>query len=382
MKPEELEEIPEDWKPRPFEAYKPVPRQPKSSKRWMVTVNIDSMPESLQADVTSEVPERWERCEAWLSTMLPNRRWVGQLEEGDEKHRRHIQLAVCDSSVVPQRYLREHLGWPHVERMKHPPIVGARYCTKEDTRVAGPWTNGDWDHLLEQRPGERSDLVVLRDRVLDLDDDFISEHTILDDDDLMAVALRYPHVVDKLFEERRYRLQQRRQPHKRECLWLWGTTGTGKSDEVNRLREQGVFGSVCVVTAGDHPFDGYVDEETVFMEEFRGAGVLPSEMLVLTDKWNGVTMSARRYNKTMLHERVIVTSNMAPSSVYANIDDKTREAWLRRWTVFEKRGMNDHPLFEHFGIEPPRDLSAVEMNEIRIANGLAVVDDVDDDDYI
>ena len=385
MKPEELSEIPEDWKPRSFDAYKPVPRQPKSSKRWMVTVNLDSMPASLQADVTSEESARWERCEAWLDTMLPNRRWCGQLEEGDEEHKRHIQLAVCDASVVPQRYLREHLGWAHVERMKNSPIVGARYCTKDETRVAGPWTNGDWDHLLEQRPGKRNDLVVLRDRILDLDDGYISEHTIMDDDDLMAAALRYPHQVDRLFEERRYRLQQRRKSHERECLWLWGTTGTGKSDEVDRLRDLGVFGTVYEATAGVHPFDGYVDEETVYLEEFHGAGVYCSEMLMLTDKWSDVTMSARRYNKHMLHERVLVTSNVPPSSVYVNSDDRTREAWRRRWMVFEKQGMNDHPLFEHFGLEPPRDLSADEIREIRRAMGLVVSDDAsdfsDDDDY-
>lgn len=382
MRPEELDEIPSDWKPKRFEDYRPIKGEPASSKRWMVTVNLNSMPKSLQSDVLSDDAKRWERCEAWLNVMLPGRRWIGQLEEGEEDHKRHIQLAVCDSSVVPQRYLREHLGWAHVERMHQPPVVGVRYCTKDETRVAGFWKNGDWDHVLEQRPGKRTDLTVLRDRILDLDDDYISEHTILDDGDLLPTVLRYPQVVDRLFAERRWRLQQRRPATKRECIWLWGTTGTGKSDEVDRLRDLGVLGTVYEATAGNHPFDGYVDQETVYMEEFRGAGVLPSEMLVLTDKYSDVTMSARRYNKSMLHERVIVTSNMTPASVYPNIDDRTREAWLRRWKVFEKRSMNDHPLFKFFGVEPPRDLSVDEIRKLQDEMGLKRSFADDDDDFI
>lgn len=373
MKKEELDSIPEDWKPIKLpEDWKPIKGFPKQSRRWQVTVNLACLPESLQADVVSDDPARWERCEAWLGVMIPKRRWVASLEEGDKEHKRHLQMAVADDSPVPQRYLLEHLGRPHVEPMRESPAANMVYCSKGDTHLAGPWTMGDWDALMKKRPGRRMDVLDLRDRILDLDDDNINEDTIVDCDDVAITALRSPAMVDRLFTQRRRRLQERRKAHRRECLWMWGETGTGKSKEVNDLMDSGVLGSTYVSTAGVHPFDGYKAEETVFLEEFRGSGMSISEMLALTDAYSRVTMPARYADKPMLHERVIVTSNVPPSVVYGGLDRATRDAMLRRWTVLEKQGMNDHPLYKRFGVTPPPILSDEEITRISLACNLSV----------
>jgi hypothetical protein len=373
MRIDELSVVPEDWTVnRLGKDWKPISGLPVKTRRWAVTVNLGSMPESLQEDVSSADSKRWERCEAWLGKMIPSRRWVASLEEGDKQHSRHLQMAIADDSPVPQKYLLEHLGKAHIEPMHASPAANVAYVSKSETHLAGPWTNGNWDTVLKQRPGKRNDLTDLADRILDLGDDLISEHTIIDDPDVAATALRYPQVVDRLFAERRYRLQQARANQDRTCLWLWGETKAGKSFDVEDLKAKGALGSVYRSTAASNPFDGYVDEHTIWLEEWRGNGVLPQEMLSVTDRWSDVTAGARYHNKPLLHEMVIVTCNEPPDDIYAHVDPMTRDAWLRRWQVFSKHDKNDHPLHKLLGVEEPP------MIDLGTENN----DDEEDEDFI
>ena len=357
---------PEDWKSRPVgSGWKPLRFNPKnhgeawpvSGRRWQVTVNAGSMPESLQEDVASEEPERWEHCGEWLTAMLPKQRWLASLEEGVQGNR-HLQMIIVNDGMgaVRQQQIVEHLGHPHYEPMKKGIALNVSYVTKATSvekgkHLAGPWKNGDWDQILEDNdPTEEvSPMEKLRRLVLDLGNTMVSRSMILHDSELGVVALNHPSAFNMLLEQRAADLQEQRQDQERQCLWLWGTTATGKSYDVRDLQKKGYIGSVYRTTSQKHPFDAYGSEYTIWLEEYRG-GIDVEAMLSITDRWSSVVADARYFNHPLLHENVIVTSNVPPYDLYEHLDPATQDAWLRRWKVFEKKDRNHHPLHEFFNV--------------------------------
>jgi len=92
-------------------------------------------------------------------------------EEGTE----HIQAYVCFKNKKRVAWLREncyHVG--HWEPRNGTHEQAKAYCSKEDTRLDGPWTTGD-DSKIPTKKGERTDLK----RVFDLLSSGSKEHDIM-----------------------------------------------------------------------------------------------------------------------------------------------------------------------------------------------------------
>lgn len=115
---------------------------------------------------------------------------------------------------------------------------------------------------------------------------------------------------------------------KQEIIVLYGPTGTGKSkfafDPVN---------------CGDNYYlkqpltkwwDGYRSQETIIMDEFRGV-IAISHFLRWTDCYP--CPAEKKGTQTYLNtKKWIITSNLHPKDWYPELDDLSKQAYLRRIT--------------------------------------------------
>ena len=111
---------------------------------------------------------------------------------------------------------------------------------------------------------------------------------------------------------------------------LWGPTGTGKTHRVltnESLFAEGIY--TAPIASTNHPFDGYSQELTIFLDEFRWEN-WPAELLnKIMDKWT-FQLPCRYQNKQALWTRVIICSNQDPTGWYPNDDRTIRDSVRRR----------------------------------------------------
>jgi len=128
-------------------------------------------------------------------------------------------------------------------------------------------------------------------------------------------------------------------------IWIYGPTGRGKSHEAF----QGFSPSTHYLYTDDGGWwDGYVGQETVIINDFRGK--IPYDyMLQLIDKW---PFNVRRRNREpfpFTSKRVIITSSLSPEDVYHNREENDKiEQLLRR---LEVRRMGPAEDFSYIDLE-------------------------------
>lgn len=102
-------------------------------------------------------------------------------------------------------------------------------------------------------------------------------------------------------------------------IWYWGETGVGKSHKAF----EGFTPDTHYVWQYEQSGwqDGYCQQETVIMNEFRGQ-VKYSELLELLDKWPYSVKRRHREPMPFTSKLIIITSSMHPKDIYTNIDAK------------------------------------------------------------
>ena len=223
----------------------------------------------------------------------------------------------------------------HLEKARGTEQQNRDYCTKSDTRDgdnAGPYEFGEFIpdankqgsyislSFIYSPLGKRSDLAEATDM-------------IKANAPMRQVALAHPETYVRYSSG----LQALRNiiaepPRTRDvsvCV-LWGPTGTGKTHRVltnESLFAEGIY--TAPIASTNHPFDGYSQELTIFLDEFRWEN-WPAELLnKIMDKWT-FQLPCRYQNKQALWTRVIICSNQDPTGWYPNDDRTIRDSVRRR----------------------------------------------------
>ena len=267
----------------------------EQARAWCFTINNPSpaectiFPDGLPEGVRYIVYQRergaegTEHIQGYLQFVKPRLlTWVKKLTYNDTLPFARAHLAVARGS----------------------PEQNKAYCTKDDTRVDGPWELG-----APSKSGERTDLHAVFDR-------------LQKDGDLRAVPgdvmLKYGSNVLKvsaLFPApRRDGLQ---------VITLIGETGIGKSFQCHQR-----WPDLYTPYYGNSGlwWDGYIDQDTVMLEEFRGQIQL-QKLLQILDPYplhlevKGGCVAAR-------YRRIIITSNCTPENWYKN-EDGARDSEFR-----------------------------------------------------
>ena len=208
----------------------------------------------------------------------------------------------------------------HPKAYVAPAIAGATMNTK--------YCKEDGNLLIEKgeakTQGARTDLKKITQSIID--GETTVDDIALDKPDIYHQYARTLSKVEDLRMRKQYRTEMT------QGIWYWGATGVGKSHKAY----EGFTPETHYNWKYDNGWqDGYVQQETVIINEFRGQ-VSYSELLTLIDKWPTELRRRNREPMPFISKTVIITSALPPAEVYHNLSEKDDLAQLlRRIKVIE-----------------------------------------------
>lgn len=113
----------------------------------------------------------------------------------------------------------------------------------------------------------------------------------------------------------------------RKVYCFWGATGTGKSRRA--WEEAGL--EAYPKDPRSKFWDGYVGQEHVIIDEFRG-GIDVSHLLRWLDRYP-VIVEVKGSSTVLKAKTIYITSNKDPRDWYPDLDDETKAALLRRMMI-------------------------------------------------
>ena len=184
---------------------------------------------------------------------------VYQLEQCPETGKKHWQ-AYCEFETT-QRYsavkklFKDNTA--HVSTPKGNAEQNKKYCTKEDSRLEGPWEYGK-----PKSQGERSDLQLLTEDVTNVKKPMVE--TMLEHPEM---TIRYPRGMTTL--RMATILNAGREHRDVEVVVLIGEPGVGKTKSVyDKHRSEEIY----KLTASTQSvwFDHYDGEKVLLIDDFKG----------------------------------------------------------------------------------------------------------------
>lgn len=246
-------------------------------------------------DVPLDSSKVLEACEEDEATTFV----VFQEEECPDTQRRHFQGYIEFKHTVRYSKLKNLLGRTvHCERRRGTQQQAIAYCSKDDTRVAGPFTWG----TPAPGKGARQDLVAFR-------DDIRSGKRIRDlVEDHPSLCAKYPKFIDMV-----RRSLPRSEFIKREVILCVGPPGCGKT----RFAIDTYPDVFATPLGGGMWMDGYDRHDTVLLDDFMGRGskLGLADLLRLLDGYP-VQVPVKGGFTQWHPSRIIVTSNYPPTEWY------------------------------------------------------------------
>lgn len=237
---------------------------------------------------------------------------VYQVEKCPTTGKLHLQMYVQYKNPTAFSSVQKDFPGAHIELAKGTPDDNRRYCTKDETRVDGPWELGEM-----KTQGKRNDL--------DAAVATLKEHGI------KRVAEDHPVVFVK-FHKGLDALAKLSRPDppaldgELDNYWIWGPPGIGKS-KYARERFPGAY-----VKEPTKWWDFYDDEETVIFDDVDPDVTAHQTRFwkVITDRYP-LTVEVKCGSIKIRPRRIVVTSNHPLGACFPNPVD--HEAMKRRFKV-------------------------------------------------
>lgn len=268
--------------------------------------------------------------------------WIAQLEEGDSGYLHYQGYLQCKSPTRVSTVLNKfktaglvndngesyvHLGMRRNASVEHE----IRYCSKEKTRVDGPWHFGDSGVRLANQQGRRTDLITLREAVKE---GMSYNELMLSEDYGPLLNCSTIPVIKSYIEEREIAKQSDMTRDEMTVYYVWGTPGTGKTwsahyhpeiwaDDVWTDRD------VYVPDLGSNPWDGYLNQSVLLLDEFSWRDYPFKEFNRLVDYYP-MRLGARYRDRQALWNHVVMTANEPLETIYPHVEGARRMAILRR----------------------------------------------------
>lgn len=174
--------------------------------------------------------------------------------------------------------------------------------------------------LLPQQ-GKRHDLNELKDEILNGKK---VDEILLENPEIYHQYGRTLTKTEDLYLRKQYRTEMT------TAEWIYGPTGVGKS---HKAFENFHPDTHYVVPNDNGWWDGYTQQETVILNDFRG-NIPYNELLQLIDKWPHSVKRRNREPMPFTSKHIIITSSLSPQLIYHNRNDEdSLEQLLRRCTI-------------------------------------------------
>lgn len=236
---------------------------------------------------------------------------VFQLERGDTTGYTHWQGYVEYVRSTNFNRVKTDLGDPavHIE-----PALGSRsqniaYCTKQDTRVRGPFVFPDGFDTEDNKQGYRRDLIEIKERL----DDGAS---------LVQVASQSFATFCRNYKafEKYLLLVQPPRSWKSHVIVAWGATGTNKSRFAHERDPKAYWLGPSHSGSKVHWFDGYDGQETVVLDEFRPSQWEYTQLLQLLDRYP-YRAQTKGGTANFIPREIIITTSQNPDTWYSSETD-------------------------------------------------------------
>lgn len=298
-------------------------------RTWFLTVSAhekDGVP-TVSAD----------QVESAFREIDPNADWVFQLERGEsggDQGYLHYQGCLLLSRSKPRRrqdvvrVLKAHgISDAHLEKTRR---VGAatQYCSKSETRQAGPWWSSENFHQSSIQKAKASGSGAVGDRMLladAVDAGMTPQEIALDDQLRLLLTPSNRSFVEQIWTAQKAK-KWSSEDREVEVTFIWGPTGVGKTRSVRETVPPEKLYSATL--SGRDPFGKYAFEPVLLLDEFRGDFPL-AELLQLLDRYP-VQLDRRYENSWAAWTRVFICSNWPLEDLYRDCPAADRAALRRR----------------------------------------------------
>jgi len=229
---------------------------------------------------------------------------IWQLEQCPTTLRVHVQGYIEFKNKVGKAGVQGALGDPtaHVEKRRGTQEEACAYCSKDKTKLAGPWEFG----VKSKGQGDRCDLMEVANAIK-------SGSSIYDIVEKFPVQyIHYNRGIEKMMAIREERNMDDREV---EVCVLWGATGTGKTRIVMKNNREDMYVR-GLASYGQTWWDGYRGQGSILFDEFYGQVKL-SDMLRYLDRYP-LQIPIRGSYAYARWTKVYITSNTPPWEWYMN----------------------------------------------------------------
>lgn len=287
-----------------------------------------------------------------------------QGKQGGEQGYRHVQWCARFKKQMLFSTVRINMGilkgWTRG-------IVGAdglarlvNYCSKEDTRIEGPFGTKGKEAVLSEgkgKSGTRTD--ILKFRKWRMENPNVRVHEV-PEEHLQCVA-KYPRLFDQLAYGK-----PRKVTFKRAYV-LYGKSGVGKTARAKLMAEE-LKMDYYLKNASNLWWDGYTGQECIIIDEVRAgqAGAAAKEILTMflqmLDPEDCFLAQVKGSFSYLNAKLFIFTSPVHPSQWFhhADYEDDPATQLLRRFTKVTELKQ----LFAHPKAQEPEPLEATKFDEM------------------
>jgi len=224
---------------------------------------------------------------------------IYQLEKG-ESGTEHYQGYTVFSGQKRLSWCKKVHRYVHWERRQGTHLQAKEYCKKLDTAVGTPVEVGDDSHLLNPEPGKRNDLIEVKNVI---DEDMASGKNPLER--LYEGNFKQMMMYGRGFKEYMF-FKTAKRSWMPEVYVYYGEPGSNKS----RRAWNGVIDSAYSKDPGTKWWDGYMGQETVIVDDYRGAWHL-EYLLTLCDRYP-VNLEVKGGYVQPIFKKIIFTANEHP----------------------------------------------------------------------
>lgn len=228
--------------------------------------------------------------------------------------RLHVQAYIRFKVAVAVSRVRALVSPGHVELCGGDEAANIAYCSKQETRVLGPFEFGE-----RARAGKRNDLIFARECVekghgMRAIIKEVTSYQAMKAAQLMLVYLEPPR------------------DFKPEVRWYYGSTGSGKTKTA--VEE---FPGAYMSQRDGKWFDGYDAHEVVILDDFRKSFCAFDVLLRMIDRY-GFRIECKGGSRQFLARVIIFTCPWHPEVLYENHPDEAVGQLMRRIDMLRQFG--------------------------------------------
>lgn len=140
--------------------------------------------------------------------------------------------------------------------------------------------------------------------------------------------VEYGYLFEKYFNRMdEIKLQEfKQEEYEMEVLYLYGDSRCGKTSYAKYFAKDVQKMDYFMSGSSNDPFDGYLGQPVIILDDLRGSCLLFSDLLKILDPYNRTKVKSRYYNKIALCRYIIITSVVPIDELYSFYqEDKFKE---------------------------------------------------------